>query len=93
MIDDIVIKQLTVGAFSSNCYIVGSVTTKQGLVIDPGGNVKQITEAIDHEHLEIGTIFLTLDRKVRYFHALWHMFVVAGSICHYVGVLVYVALR
>jgi predicted membrane channel-forming protein YqfA (hemolysin III family) len=26
-----------------------------------------------------------LDRRVRYFHALWHMFVVAGSICHYVG--------
>jgi hemolysin III len=41
----------------------------------------------------IGTIFLALDRRVRYFHALWHMFVVAGSICHYVGVLVYVALR
>ena len=40
-----------------------------------------------------GTIFLALDRRVRYFHALWHMFVVAGSICHYVGVLVYVALR
>lgn len=41
----------------------------------------------------IGTIFLALDRRVRYFHALWHLFVVAGSICHYVGVLVYVALR
>ena len=40
-----------------------------------------------------GTIFLALDRRVRHFHALWHMFVVAGSICHYVGVLVYVALR
>jgi len=40
-----------------------------------------------------GTIFLALDRRVLYFHALWHMFVVAGSICHYVGVLVYVALR
>ena len=40
-----------------------------------------------------GTIFLALDRRVPYFHAVWHMFVVAGSICHYVGVLVYVALR
>lgn len=39
----------------------------------------------------IGAIFLTLDRKVRYFHAMWHVFVVAGSICHYVGVIVYVA--
>jgi len=40
-----------------------------------------------------GTIFLALDRRFLYFHALWHLFVVAGSICHYVGVLVYVALR
>ena len=41
----------------------------------------------------IGTIFLAFDLRVRYFHAVWHMFVVAGSTCHYVGVLVYVALR
>lgn len=38
-----------------------------------------------------GTIFLRLDQKVRYLHALWHVFVIAGSICHYIGVLVYVA--
>jgi hemolysin III len=34
-----------------------------------------------------GTIFLWLDRKVRYLHALWHAFVIAGSSCHYVAVL------
>lgn len=39
----------------------------------------------------IGAIFLALDRRVRYFHAMWHVLVVAGSICHYVGVIVYVA--
>lgn len=39
----------------------------------------------------IGAIFLTLDRRVRYFHAFWHTLVVAGSIAHYVGVIVYVA--
>ncbi len=38
----------------------------------------------------IGAIFLTLDRRVRYFHAMWHAMVVAGSTCHYVGVIVYV---
>jgi hemolysin III len=41
----------------------------------------------------VGTVFLAYDRKIRYFHALWHMFVVAGSGCHYVGILVYIALR
>lgn len=39
----------------------------------------------------IGALFLALDRKVRYFHALWHTFVVAGSICHFIGVVSYVA--
>lgn len=37
-----------------------------------------------------GTIFLRLDQKMRYLHALWHVFVIAGSICHYIAVLVYV---
>ena len=32
----------------------------------------------------IGTVFLTLDERVPYFHAVWHLFVIAGSICHYV---------
>ncbi|NQV25284.1 MAG: hemolysin III family protein [Rhodopirellula sp.] len=36
----------------------------------------------------VGTIFLFLDRKVRYLHALWHAFVIAGSICHYIAILV-----
>ncbi len=36
-----------------------------------------------------GTIFLKYDRKVRYLHALWHVFVIAGSVCHYIAVLVF----
>lgn len=36
-----------------------------------------------------GVVFFTLDR-VRYFHALWHVFVLAGSISHYFAVLLYV---
>ena len=40
-----------------------------------------------------GTIFLRLSDRVRYTHALWHTFVIAGSICHYIAVLVYVAGR
>lgn len=39
----------------------------------------------------IGAIFLALDRRVRYFHALWHTLVIAGSIAHYVGVIAYAA--
>lgn len=39
-----------------------------------------------------GLIFLTRDDKVPFFHAIWHLFVMAGSVCHFVGILQYVAL-
>ena len=57
--DDIIVQRLTVGAFSANCYIVGSVKTGVGLVIDPGGDAQQIAGAIDHTALKISTIVLT----------------------------------
>jgi hypothetical protein len=38
MMDDTIIRQLTVGAFSDNGYIAGSTKTGLGLVIDPGGS-------------------------------------------------------
>lgn len=41
----------------------------------------------------IGAIFLALDRKVRYFHAAWHLMVIAGSVCHYFGIVTYVAMN
>jgi hemolysin III len=37
----------------------------------------------------LGIIFFALDR-LRYFHALWHMFVLAGSVAHYFAILFYV---
>jgi len=36
-----------------------------------------------------GIIFFALDSR-RYFHALWHVFVLAGSIAHYCAILFYV---
>jgi len=37
-----------------------------------------------------GIVFYALDR-LSYFHAFWHLFVLAGSTCHYFAVLFYVA--
>jgi hemolysin III len=37
-----------------------------------------------------GIVFYALDR-LAYFHAFWHLFVLAGSISHYLAVLFYVA--
>ena len=38
----------------------------------------------------LGVIFFAIDKKVSYFHALWHLFVLAGSICHFFMVFLYV---
>jgi len=36
-----------------------------------------------------GMVFFALDRR-RYFHAAWHLFVLAGSVAHYFAILFYV---
>jgi hemolysin III len=38
----------------------------------------------------LGTIFLYQDHRVRYFHAMWHTLVIAGSICQYIAILILV---
>jgi hemolysin III len=37
----------------------------------------------------LGMFFFALDR-LRYFHALWHLFVLAGSVAHYFAIYFYV---
>ena len=38
-----------------------------------------------------GLVFYVFDEKVRHFHGIWHLFVLAGSISHYVTILFFVA--
>ena len=38
-----------------------------------------------------GIIFYALDKKVSFFHGIWHLFVLAGSVCHYLTIYYYVA--
>jgi hemolysin III len=37
-----------------------------------------------------GIVFYALDARVRHFHGIWHLFVLAGSLSHYVTMLLYV---
>jgi len=37
-----------------------------------------------------GVAFYVLDKRFPYFHGVWHLFVLAGSVCHYFSVLFYV---
>jgi len=38
----------------------------------------------------VGTLFLARDEQVPYFHAIWHLFVIAASACHFFAVLRFV---
>jgi hemolysin III len=38
-----------------------------------------------------GVVFYALDERVRHFHGVWHLFVLAGSAAHFVAVAAYVA--
>lgn len=37
----------------------------------------------------VGTIFFKYDHRIPYFHAAWHLFVLAGTACHYCAILYY----
>lgn len=38
-----------------------------------------------------GVFFYVFDDRIRHFHGIWHLFVLAGSICHYLSIVLYVA--
>jgi len=59
MTDTLIIKRLVVSHLSANCYIVGTESSGEGMVIDPGGNEEMILRAITDSGLKIRTIVLT----------------------------------
>jgi len=54
-----IIKMLAVGPFAANCYIVGSTSTKQGMIIDPGADADIIIKTIQQTGLSISIIVIT----------------------------------
>jgi len=53
------LKTLVVGPFASNCYIVGSESSKHGLIIDPGAEAKLILKTVNDLGLTISLIVVT----------------------------------
>lgn len=39
----------------------------------------------------VGIVFFAMSKHVAYTHGVWHLFVIAGSVCHYVAMVRYVA--
>jgi len=55
----LIIKKLVVGPYASNCYIVGSEATREGMIIDPGANAEEILKKVRELGLKIKLIVLT----------------------------------
>jgi len=54
-----IVKMLAVGPFAANCYIVGSSSTKQGMIIDPGADAETILRTVQQTGLSISLIVIT----------------------------------
>ncbi len=54
-----IVRKLVVGPIASNCYIIGSEATKEGMIIDPGADAKEILRAVEKLGLKIKLIVLT----------------------------------
>ena len=54
-----ILKELVVGMFGSNCFIVGSEATREGMIIDPGADANTILKAVDDLGLSIVLIVAT----------------------------------
>jgi len=56
-------------------------------VLPMGGLVLLIAGGVSYS---VGVIFFCRDDK-RYFHAIWHVFVIGGTACHFLAILLYIA--
>ncbi len=54
-----IIENLEVGPFASNCYIVGAESNKEGIIIDPGAEANTILKKAEELGLEVKFIVLT----------------------------------
>jgi hemolysin III len=38
----------------------------------------------------VGIVFFAFDDRFRHWHGIWHLFVIAGSLMHFIAILLYV---
>ena len=56
---EVIIRKLELGPFASNCYIVGSESNRDGMIIDPGTMADEILLHVKEADLQIKVIVLT----------------------------------
>ncbi len=54
-----IVERLVLGPLETNCYIVGSQSNREGMIIDPADRAKEILKKVDELGLDIKLIVLT----------------------------------
>src|SRR5581483_1025540 len=54
-----ILQMMQVGPLGVNCYIVGDEDTREVVVIDPGGNARQIAQVLENLRAKVRGIILT----------------------------------
>ena len=54
-----ILQTLLVGPLGVNCYILADETTREAMVVDPGGNARDILNALQHHRLKVTAIVNT----------------------------------
>jgi hemolysin III len=80
-------RNVATGAYVLLAWIPMIAAHELARVLQPGALALIVTGGLLYLS---GTYFLSHDRKVPYYHAVWHVLVVSGSICHYCAVILYV---
>jgi len=55
----VIVRKLEVGSFASNCFVVGSESNKEGMIIDPGDEAERILNEVKELGLDIKIIAIT----------------------------------
>ena len=77
--------------FSSHSYVLFGWLPALALVnVVPWGCV--VWMALGGVSYTVGTLFLWLDHRYRYFHVIWHLFVIVGSALHYYAIYQFILL-
>ncbi len=50
---------MEVGSFAANCYIIACPETKEGIIVDPGGEGQKILRAVEDEEIKVKYIINT----------------------------------
>lgn len=77
---------LSAAVYLAMGWIVVIAIKPLAAALDPAGVALLVAGGLAYT---LGTFFYVM-KRVPYFHAVWHVFVLAGSICHFLAVVLYV---